>query len=112
MVVHDRHDIRPRFVERAVDEPLEVRRAAARIDRRAIERELHDVIRLDAIGCTRAREKIALRIVRIAHADVSEGIDHALAREDAVCRDKFFDQVIQPGHSVILVHYRWTAERA
>ena len=50
VVVDDRHDIRTRLVERAMDEALEIRSAATAIERRAIERELHDVIRLDAVG--------------------------------------------------------------
>src|SRR5262249_15670333 len=49
VTVHDGHDIRARLVERAVDESLEIRRAAARIDWRAVESELHDVVALDAI---------------------------------------------------------------
>ena len=50
VVVHHRHHIRPRFVERAVDESFEIRRTPAGIDRRAVERELHDVVLLDAVG--------------------------------------------------------------
>ena len=49
VIVHDRHDIRSRLVERAVDESLEIRRAATGIDRRAVESELHDIAALDAI---------------------------------------------------------------
>src|SRR5262249_50230579 len=33
VIVHDRHDVRSRFVERAVDESLEIRRATTGIDR-------------------------------------------------------------------------------
>jgi hypothetical protein len=55
-----------------VDEAFEVGRAAARIDRRAVEHELHDVVLLDAVGSARAREQVAPRIVGMAHADVAE----------------------------------------
>src|SRR5262245_13745128 len=81
-----------------MDEPLEIRRPPARIDRRAVERELHDVVGLDAVGRARARQQVALRIVGMAHADVAEGIHHALARENAVSGHEFFDEVVELGH--------------
>src|SRR5262245_52880753 len=81
-----------------MDEALEIRRSAAPIDRHAIERKLHDVIRLDAVGRTRARQKITLRIVGMAHADVAERIHHTLARQNAICGDKLLDQIVQLGH--------------
>src|SRR5262249_58012521 len=77
---------------------LEVGRAALGIDRRAIERELHDVVFLDAVRRPRARQQIALRIIGVAHADMAEAVHHALAGEDAVGGDELFDQVVQLGH--------------
>ena len=101
VVVHDRHHVRPRLVERAVDEALEIGRAAARIDRVAFEREFHDVGGLDAVGRARAREQIALRIVGMARADMAEGIDDRLAGEDAVGGDELFDDPVELGHQAL-----------
>jgi hypothetical protein len=63
---------------------LAVRHAATRIDGRAVERELHQILELDERGAALARQDEALAIARIAHADVTERIDDAFVREDAV----------------------------
>ena len=57
VVVHHRHDVRTRLVERAVDETLEIGRMSARIDGRTIEGKLHDVVALDAVGRARTRQQ-------------------------------------------------------
>ena len=84
-----------------MDEALEIGRAAARIDRLALERELHDVVLLDAVRRARARQQEALRIVGMARADMAEGVDHAFAGEDAVGGDDFFEQGVELGHSSV-----------
>ena len=53
-----------RFVDRAVNEALRVRLAAARLDRRAVERELHEVVDLDAFRRARARQDVAIGELR------------------------------------------------
>src|SRR5262249_54441528 len=55
VIVHDRHEVRARLVERAVDESLEIGRPTPGIDGRTVERELHDVVALDAVGRARTR---------------------------------------------------------
>ena len=73
-----------------MDEPLQIGRPPPGIDRRAVEREFHDVGGFDAVGRARARQQVVLRIVRMAGADMAERIDDALAREDAVGGHEFF----------------------
>ena len=72
MVVHHGVHVRPRLVDGAVDEALEIRRAAALVDRRAVEGIFDDVVALDALGRTRPRQQIMLRIVGVPGADMAE----------------------------------------
>ncbi len=81
-----------------MDEPLEIRRAAPRVEGRAVERELHDVAALNAVRRARTRQQVVLRIVGMARADMAEGIDHAFTRENAVCSDELFNELIDLGH--------------
>src|SRR5262249_59044100 len=84
MVVDDAVDVGTRLVDAAMDEALEIGRPPARIDRIALERELHDVVDLDALGRPRPRQQKALRVVGMARADMPERIHDALARQDPV----------------------------
>ena len=68
----------PRLVYGAMDEALGVRRSSARIDRRSVEPELHQVVELDALGRARAGKKVAVRSIEMADAHVPERIDDAL----------------------------------
>jgi hypothetical protein len=47
MIVHHGVHVWPHFVDRAVDEALEIRRAAAFVDRRPVELVFDDVVALD-----------------------------------------------------------------
>ncbi len=85
-----------------MDEALEIGRLAARVDRLALERELHDVVLLDAVRRPRPRQEEALRIVGVPRADMAERVDHAFGRQDAVGGDEFFEQSIELGHWVSL----------
>ena len=91
-------DVGPRLVGAAMDESLEIGRAALGVDRIALQRELHDVVGLDAIRRARARQQEALRIVGMAHADMPEPIHDPFAGEDAVAGDEFFNQLVELGH--------------
>ena len=66
MVVHYRVHIRPRLIDRAVNEALQIGRAAALVDRAAVERVFDDIVALDALRGAGARQQIMLRIVRDA----------------------------------------------
>ena len=89
--MHHRVNIRSRLENGAVDEALQIGRAPARIDGGAVERELHDVVRLDAVRRARPREQKMLRLVRMTHADMPER-STIFTGEDAVGGDKFFEQ--------------------
>ena len=92
VIVNDRPDVGARLVDGAVDEPLGVGLAAAGVDRRAVQRELHDVVRLDALRGARPREAEAIRMLRVPDADVPERIDDPLAREDPVGGDELIEE--------------------
>src|SRR5204862_8116032 len=83
MAVNDGHHVRPRFVDFAVDEAFQEHRAAAGIDRIAVEIEFHDVAGGDQRRRQRPRHQEAIWIARMARADMAEGIDHAEVGEDA-----------------------------
>src|ERR1700736_2162693 len=102
VVVHDRHDLWPRLVDRAVDEAFEVRLAALGIDRRAVEGELHQVGNFDAVGGARPRHQIAVGPLGMAHGDMAEPVDHAFVGENTVRGDEFFQHEVEVGHGRIL----------
>ncbi len=98
-----------------MDETLEIGRTAARIDRLAFERELHDVVLLDAVRRARARQEEALRIVGMPRADVTEGVHHPFRGQDAVGGDEFFEEGVELGHAgsfLVIRHPEVRAERA
>src|SRR5688572_3089567 len=94
MVVHHGHHLGPRAVDLAVDEALEHRFVPAFVACAAVEVVVEQVGGLDALGRYRPRQKIALRILRRAHADVAVGVDHAVLGEDAVRRDQVFQKLV------------------
>src|SRR5580693_3816289 len=98
MIVHDRVYIRTFFVNGAVDEPLQIGRAAALVDRGAVKGIFNDIVAFDAFRRAGARQQITLRIVGMAGADMAEGIDDALLGQNAICRDQFFDDEIKLTH--------------
>ena len=80
----DRHDVRPRLVDAAVDHALGIEPNRGRGDRLGVEGELQDVAGLNQRRRARAREQVAAGIGGMAHAHMAEGIDHALVRHHAV----------------------------
>ena len=94
MAVHHRIDVRPRLVDLAVDEALAVEQLAVvlGIDGLAVEIEHEDIGRGHRFRRDRARHQIAMRIARIAHADMTEGIEHVEPRQRAVGGDEVVDQ--------------------
>src|SRR5439155_12644258 len=88
MTVHDSLHIRSRLVYFAVDESFQVWPAPARIDRTTLEVELHYVVGGHQTRRHAAGEQEAIRILVVAHADVTEAVDDALIEEDAVGRDQ------------------------
>src|SRR5262245_48878586 len=91
MGMHDRNHVGARFIDRAVDEALEVRLALVAAQHVALQIELHDVARLDELRSERAREEVALRVFGMAHADVAVRIDHVLIGENPVRYDEIVE---------------------
>ena len=94
MAVHHRIDVRPRLVDLAVDEALAVEQLAVvlGIDGLAVEIEHQNVGGGHQFRRDRARDQIAVRIARIAHADMAEGVEHVKPRQRAVRGDEVVDQ--------------------
>src|SRR2546423_258628 len=90
-------DVRPRLEDLAMDHALRIGPRHRRHDWVGVEIVFEDVVRLHQSGCTRAREKIALRIVRMAHADMAEGIEDALVGDDTVGGREIAAQVGESG---------------
>ncbi len=84
VMVADRVHLRPRLVDLAVDDALAVEPLLDRLDDLRVERELVNVLRLHQLRPARARQQIAARIGRMAHADVAEGVEHAFVGDHAV----------------------------
>ena len=83
VVAHGIH-VGARLEDLAMDHALGIRTRHRRHDRVGVEVVFQDVVRLDQRGRARARQEIALRVLRMAHADVAEGIQNALVGDDAV----------------------------
>ena len=90
-------DVGPRFVDLAVDDHLAVETHVGGHDRLGIQRHLQDIGRLDQLRGAVPRDEIAVRILGIADADVSERVDNAFIGENAVGDGQF---VAQFGESV------------
>ena len=100
VVMDHRIDLGPRLVDFAVDHPLAVEAEFGRLDRLGIEIELDDVGDFRQFRRAVARDEIALRIARMAHADMAEGVEHFLVGEDAG-RD---DQLVQQFGNLLIRH--------
>ena len=94
MAVHHRVDVGPRLVDFAVDEALAVEQLAVvlGIDGLAVEVEDENVGGGHRFRRDRARDQIAVRIARVAHADMAEGIEHVQSRQRAVGGDEIVDE--------------------
>ena len=57
--------------------------------------------RVTSSGAQRAREQIAIRALRVTHADVAEAVEHAEPREDAVGSDEVVDEGGEGGHGML-----------
>src|SRR5271154_196811 len=97
IVDHSLH-IGPCLVDRAMDEALEVRRAATLVDRSAVERIFDDVVLLDALRRPRPRQQIMIGALGMPRTHMSEGIDNPLVRQDPVGGDQFFENEIKLAH--------------
>ena len=99
--MHHGVDVRPRLVDRAVDEALEIGRARV-AHRRAVEPELDDVGAGDEFRAERARQQIVVGLLRVADADVAVGVDHVLLRQDPIGDHQIADRALQLVHASVL----------
>src|SRR5580700_8736651 len=102
VVMDHRVDLGPGFIDFAVDHPLAVETEFGRLDRLGIEIELDDVGNLRQFRRAVARDEIAFRIVRMAHADMAEVIEHFLVGHDARRDDQFVQQF-----GYLLIRHGW-----
>ena len=93
MIVAHRHHVRPRLVDLAVNDALEEQPVLARAHRPVVEIERDDVVGGDLGGRHAAGEPVALRVARIARADVAIGVEHAVVAQDPVGGDQIVDQL-------------------
>ena len=89
--------VRPRAVDLAVDETLEVvREIRGRADRLAAEIVFDDIGGGDEGGGEVARHQITAGIGGVAKADMAIGVEHAFVHQNAVRRDEVFGHVGGP----------------
>ena len=93
----NRRDVAARLIDAAMDHPLGIKPHPGALHRLGIELVFEDVVGLDQKRRARARQEIAVRIGRMAHADMAEGIDHAFIGQDAVGKAEFRDEI---GHII------------
>ena len=105
MRVHNGGDVGPRLEDRRMDEALEIGLALI-VDRFAFLVELDQVVALDQFRRARARHEEALRIVRVAHADMAIGIDDVLVRQNTVGHHEVAQKVVKLAHVGILTSER------
>jgi hypothetical protein len=84
MVVAHRVHVGARFVDFAVNHHLAIEPHPGWPNRLGVERHFQDVGWLDELGGAMARDEIAIRILRTAHADMPECINDAFIGKDAI----------------------------
>src|SRR4051794_10470728 len=85
--------VRPGLEDLAMDHAFRIGPLLRRDDRVGIEIVFENVVRLHQARCARAREEIAVRISRMAHADMTERIQNAFVRNNPVSGGKITAQV-------------------
>src|SRR5262245_30676171 len=80
--------VRAQLVDLAVNEPLPVDGAAARIDRVAVEVEGDEVADRHIPWGDRLHLQVPIGITGVANADMAEGVENAVMGEDVVGRDQ------------------------
>jgi hypothetical protein len=97
MGMDHRHDIRPRFIDFAVDKALAVMLLAAIGRRNALERELSNIGLGHDAGRDVARHHIALRVLVMPDADMAEAVENLMIEENEIGRDQIFDEIARGG---------------
>ena len=89
MVVAHRHHLRPGLINLAMDNPLGILRRVAGADPLGVEVVFDEILRRHQFGRARPRQEIAARIIRMAHADMAEGVDHAFMGDNLIGERQF-----------------------
>jgi hypothetical protein len=74
-----------------MDEALKIGRPLVVANDFAVQRELHDVARLDQFRAARARQQKSVRSGRVTDTDMAVSIDNLLVRQNAVRDDEIID---------------------
>src|SRR6516165_5905141 len=83
MMAH-RHHIGARLIDFAVDDALAIEPLFDRLDDSRVEAELVDILRMHQFRRARARHQVTVGISRVAHGNVTEGVEHAFIGDHAV----------------------------
>ena len=84
MAMHDGHDVGPRSVNLAVNEPLQVGTRPLRIDGRAIDMEFEDIAGRHAARRHVACQQEAIGLLVVADADMAERVHNAVVIENVI----------------------------
>jgi len=102
MAVHDRVHVGPRTIDLAVYEALQVRPAAARIDRVTGESVFHDVVAYYDRGREAPREMKPICSLRVTYTDMAEPVHHTFVVENVIRDDEIVDQFVGCHAGIIL----------
>jgi hypothetical protein len=95
VIVYHGTNVRPVLIDRAMDGAFTIHGTSTLIDRIAIEIELHDVVQDDKFGAAGPRHKKSVRTLWMAHADMSETVNHPFSRQDAIGNHQVFKLFMQ-----------------
>src|ERR1044072_6312297 len=84
MAVHDRYDVRPRAVNRCMDEPFEITFPIACIKWRAVQIIFDNVFGGNEHRSNAAREQKTLGIVVVSDADMPKTVEYTLVIQNAI----------------------------
>src|SRR5262249_11293662 len=101
MGMDDRLDIRTRFVDGGVNEPLEIKRAFLLAHRLPVEAQFDDVARLGQFGRERSIVDTLLWIVGMANTHMAVSIHDLLARENEIGDDEVLNDGIKTTHGLL-----------
>src|SRR5579862_5231850 len=99
VAVNNGLNIRPKLINPAVNESLEIRLGRNRGGGHAVVRKFHDIAGFDQFWRSRARKQKTAGIVGVASANMSKSVHDPLGRQNAIGGHKVFNQRIEIGHA-------------
>jgi hypothetical protein len=94
MIVHDRANVPPAPINRAMNWALTVQGASALIDWITIQIKFHNVIQANKLGAAGARHEEPIRSLGVPHANMPESIDNAFPRQDSISDHQVLELII------------------